>query len=355
MMSDFTQRVNFCYDGLDLSPEEYSAILQEIVSQKSIAMDSYSLGGCVEELEKKFAEILGKEQAIFMPTGTLANQIAIRVLIGNKSRVLTQKMSHLYSDAGDCVQQLNGVNLVPLGGNNATFPLGEVQEVVELVDSGRVDTGVGVISIETPVRRKYGEMFDVEEMQKIVVYAREKGIKLHLDGARIFIASVYTGIHPAEYASSFDTVYVSLYKYFNAPSGAILAGPSELIEDLFHVRRMYGGGLNQAWLFAAFALYFFERFSERFEIAVHTSEDVKTKIAQISCFHIENMPNGTNVFKLHVDSALDLTTLRQNLAAYNIFLPKPDSSFHGYLLKINESLNSMPLEKLTKCFQKAVR
>ena len=197
-------------------------------------------------------------------------------------------------------------------------------------------------------------MFDVEEMKKIAGYAREKGIKLHLDGARIFIASAYTGIHPSEYAAYFDTVYVSLYKYFNAPSGAILAGPASIIEKLFHVRRMYGGGLNQAWGFAAVALYFFEGFPERLRSAIHHSEIFKTAIIKSPFFEVENIPNGSNVFKLRVDNDLDVKKIQQNLRKHNIILPEPDTLFHGYLLKVNESLNYMSPDKLVNYFLNAV-
>ncbi len=123
---------------------------------------------------------------------------------------------------------------------------------------------VSVISIETPVRRKQGERFDPEELKKIVALARREGIRLHLDGARLFLQAAYTGESVAETARPFDTVYVSLYKYFNAASGAILAGPRELLRDLYHRRRMFGGGLAAAWPFAAVALNYLPGFQERF-------------------------------------------------------------------------------------------
>jgi len=137
--------------------------------------------------------------------------------------------------------------LIPLGPERATFTLAEVKAEVARAEEGRVSTPVGVISIESPVRRVLGEVFDFAEMQRIAAFARGSGIGLHLDGARLFLASAYTGIAPARYAALFDTVYVSLYKYFNAASGAVLAGPRQLLENLCHQRRMFGGGLRQSW------------------------------------------------------------------------------------------------------------
>src|SRR5207248_8506250 len=105
----------------------------------------------------------------------------------------------------------------------------------------RVSTPVGVISIESPVRRLAGDVFDFGEMQRIAAFARERRIGLHLDGARLFLAPPYTGIAPQTYAALFDTVYVSLYKYFNAAGGAVLAGSRDLLANLHHHRRMFAG------------------------------------------------------------------------------------------------------------------
>jgi len=123
---------------------------------------------------------------------------------------------------------------------------------------------VGAISIESPIRRLRGELFDYAEMQRISALAREKGIGLHLDGARLFMASAFSGISPAGYASLFDTVYISLWKCFNAMNGAVLAGPAKVIDGLFHVRRMFGGALWSAWPFAAVARHYAEGFLDRY-------------------------------------------------------------------------------------------
>ena len=93
----------------------------------------------------------------------------------------------------------------------------------------------------------WGETFDGAELERLVTFARREGIALHLDGARIFLQAAYSGRSVADLVRPFDTVYVSLYKYFNAPSGAILAGPRAQLDDLYHERRMFGAGLPAAW------------------------------------------------------------------------------------------------------------
>jgi threonine aldolase len=147
-----SQMIRFDTDGLGLTPQEYSSLLNAVATDKGITPDYYSLGGAVEEMEQKFASLLGKEGAVFMPTGTLANQIALRKLAGENKRVLVQTESHIYNDCGDCAESLSGLNLIPLAPGQATFGVDEVDRWVQRSSGGRVETNVGVISIETPVR-----------------------------------------------------------------------------------------------------------------------------------------------------------------------------------------------------------
>src|SRR5215467_10088389 len=264
--------VHFRSDGLALSPAEYADLLVRLVVDRGVAADEFSLEGVVAELEDRMAALLGKEMAVFLPSGTLANHLALRLLAERGRRVLVQRESHIYNDSGDCAQALSGLTLIPLAAERATFSLTEVEAETARAEDGRVSTPVGVISIESPVRRLQGEVFDFAEMQRIAAFARERRIGLHLDGARLFLASAYTGIAPETYAALFDTVYVSLYKYFNAAAGAVLAGPKHLLDNLYHQRRMFGGGLRQAWPYAAVALHYLDGFSGRFERAVAAAD-----------------------------------------------------------------------------------
>ena len=346
-------RVKLFGSGLSLTPAEYVDLLQKIIDDKGIEADSYSRGGVVEELETKMAEALGKERAIYFPTGTLANHIAVRELAGERTRVIVPHDSHLYNDSGDCAQQLSRLNLVPLVSDTATFTLEQVRQVVDRTSSGRVTTGVGAIMIESPVRRKLGEMFDYGEMKKVCAFARDNGIKTHLDGARLYMASGYTGIAPREYASHFDTVYVSTFKYFNGVSGAILAGSNEVIDGMYHTRRMFGGGLPGAWPFAAVALHYFERFEADYARAIQTATEFFSLLKQESSFDIEKIPNGSNIFKLIVRGT-DLETFRDNLRTKGVLLSRPRPALGGFLVAVNATLNRTDAGTLVEIFKKSV-
>ncbi len=341
-------RVRMSGDGLGLTPADHGRILSRLADEGRIARDSYSNGGVVAELEERFAALLGKERAVFMPTGTLANHLAVRALAGGRGRAILQAESHLYNDSGDCVQTLSGITIMPLAPGRATFTLEEVEEVIDRTASGRVSRPVSVISVETPVRRRFGERFDQAELDRITAFARERGIGLHMDGARLFLQSACTGVDVAEYARPFDTVYVSLYKYFNSASGAILAGPRALLDGMYHTRRMFGAGLPGAWPFAAVALHHVPGFVGRFRRAVETSEAFIERLTRHEAFAVERMPAPTNLFRLRV-SVGDVPGFRARLRDRGVDLGgvRPDGTI---LIGVNETWNRATAESLADRF-----
>jgi threonine aldolase len=341
--------VEFASDGVPLTAVEYATLLQQQCSQ-STALDDYSRGGAVEVLEQQFAVLTGKEAAVFMPSGTLANHLAVRTLAGPKRRVIVQELSHLYNDSGDCAQQLSGITLLPLAGGKATFTWDDVATLLERNATGRVTTPIGAISIESPVRRLRHAMFDFAAMQQISREARRLGIGLHLDGARLFVAAAYSGRDPAEYAALFDTVYVSLWKCFNSANGAILAGPRALLQDLYHVRRMFGGNMYHAWPDAVIASYYAKGYLERLRAAVAVSEQLWSKLQTDQRFRIERVANGTSALRLRLPN-LDLERFRSRLAAASIIIDPPSGD--GFWLRVNETTSRMSAATLVSAFRAA--
>ena len=314
------RRVLLTGDGVGLSTAEYAQLLTKLTTDDPKA-DVYLKGGAVEELEGRFAKLLGKERGLFFPTGTLANHVAVRLLAGERRHVLVQEESHLYRDEGDCAQALSGLNLVPLAAGRATIKATEIVEAVERAAAPPYPVPVGAISIESPVRRTRGQAFDFEELKKISAFAREKKIGLHLDGARMYLASAYTGIAPAAYAALFDTVYVSLYKYFNAPFGAILTGPAPLIEAAAVLRHQFGGGVLHAWQSASVALHYLDGFEERYQRAMRRGEELLGILEQ-KHIRVTRMAVGTNVFQLDFPST-PAEGFQKRLADRGIVIGRP--------------------------------
>jgi threonine aldolase len=248
-----------------------------------------------------------------------------------------QEKSHIYNDSGDCVQVLSQLDLVPLGRDQAAFGLDEAKAEVKRAELGRVRTGIGVISIESPVRRKLGEVFPFESMREISSWARDHDIGLHMDGARLFIASAYSGIPVTEYASLFDTVYVSLWKCFSAPFGAILAGPAELLEEVFHLRRMMGGGLPYAWIPAAISHHYLNGFEARFQPGREAFEALLGELESSERFQVQRIANGTNNCRLRWEGPPEPEDLWSRLQASGVLLRKPSEYFRGFFLTANET------------------
>lgn len=333
------QRVSLTGDGVNLAPKEYLSLLSKLEPSPDI----YLKGGVVEELEKRFAKALGKEKALFFPTGTLANHVAVRLLAGERKHVLVQEESHLYRDEGDCAQALSGLNLVPMAAGRATIKASEVMDAVEKAGSPPYPVPVGAISIESPVRRMTGRSFDFEEMKKISAYAREKKIGMHLDGARMYLASAYTGVSPAKYAELFDTVYVSMYKYFNAPFGAMLTGPAALIDAATILRHQFGGGMLHAWESAAIALHFSDGFEERYQRAVGRGEQLLTLLERKNV-KVHRLDAGTNIFQVEFPRAPG-ADFQKRLAERGIMISRPPERGPMNLM-VNETILRRPAEEI---------
>lgn len=344
--------VIFLGDGVRLTPAEYGGVLASLTEA---ARDTYCQGGAVEALENRMAQLLGKESAMFFPTGTMANHLALRALAGDRRRVLVQRESHTYNDEGDGAAMLSGLNLVPLGSGRATYTLEEVEGEIrhfEMNHGYRV-VPVGALEIESPVRRRMGEVFDFNEMKKITEFAKRNQIGTHLDGARLLLAPAYTGIAPAQYAALFDTVYVSLYKYLGAGSGAILAGPRSLLASIAPVRHQMGGLVYGAWMSAAVALHSLEGFDDRFRRVAAASEEFLRLIGRDERVRVERIPSGTNIARAHLATD-DLLAVSKRLEASRIVVRQTEKGSRTLLLQFNESMLQRPAAELARDFVQAL-
>ena len=346
--------VSFGGDGEPKSPRSMLETLIEFEEEFGFEADSYSLGGNVQQVEEKFAEMLGKEAAVFMPTGTLANHLAVRMLCGDKPRAIVQEQSHLYQDSGDCVSRLSNINLLPLAKNRPHFTVEELRQAVEGSEQGRVLTPVGALMIESPVRRQEGKVVPFDEMQAITDYCREQRIGTHLDGARLYMMSGATGISAKTYASMFDTVYVSLYKYFGAPFGSVLAGTAQFCDGLYHDRRMFGGGLASANFSAALALKGAEGFEERFNAAIKRGTTLFDKLNTLAGIHIGRIENGSNIFPMDLSRDLDLDKFVKILQEQSISVSLDDPDSRRGTLRVNTTILRQDVDTLFAAFCSAL-
>lgn len=350
------RHVYFTGDGVPLKPREWASVLQQVTEENEISLDSYSVGGPIDELEAQFAQKLGKEAAIFFGSGTLANQIAVRHVAAPDTKAIVPRESHYYADSVNCGPILSQLELIPMGAGRATFTVDEVKDEVEWNAGLRGNKPVGAIMIESPVRRRTGEIFDFGEMKKICAYAREKGIRTHLDGARLFLAVDYSGVSVREYADQFDTLYISLHKYFNGGCGAIVAGPKKYIEPMVDTRRMFGGALPKAWMYGAVVLHYMDGFEERYRSAVANTEKLWKKLDQHPRFRVERIPHGSNIVALHVkaDPKQLGAFLKTRGATISTGGKQSSDGWTRLLLRVNETANRRTADELAGLFTQAV-
>lgn len=329
--------VNFYDDGLSLTSREYAVLLERMTSTGAgIAADNYSNGGLIAELESRFAQKLGKQAAMFVPTGTLANHLALRKLAGADRRVLVQAESHFYNDSGDCGDILSGLNLVPLAEGRSTITVEEAGAWVDRSAGGRVPIKVGVISIESPVRRRDHEMADYDELVRLSRYARGAGIRLHLDGARLFNLPYHSGRSLQEHTSLFDTVFVSLWKHFNGASGAILAGDKDFIDGLYHTRRMFGGSLPQAWPAVAVAAQYLDSYEADYARAWQATDRVIALLGHDRRFKLRKLPAGTSRYFMAVTG--DAPAFRDRARTRGLLLSRPHPQTGEFAMQVNPSV-----------------
>ena len=353
-LSDADTSVIFRGDGEPKTPENMLRQLAEFHAEVGLEADNYSLGGTVAKLEQRFAEMLGKEAAIFMPTGTLANHLAIRKHCGINPRAIVQEQSHIYNDTGDGLTQLSGISLVPLAMGRPYFTLAELKEAIAKSTSGRVANVIGTVVIESPVRRHKGQVVPYDEMKSIVDFCRERSIPTHLDGARLYMMSAATGIKPGQYAALFDTVYVSLFKYLGAPVGAILAGTSEFISDLFHHRRMFGGALASAYMGAALALKGIEGFEERFAAAMDQATSLFTRLNTLSGIKVGRFENGSNIFPVELNPSIEVDAFISALRRHSVFVYPDEAEPRRIYLTVNTTILRQNKDDLSEAFEDAL-
>lgn len=349
-----SRTIRFYGDGENYEPLEYLTELHKAHAAHPIVKDVYGSGGVVKELEQKFIQITGKEAAIFMPSGTMANQLAIAVLSGDKSKVFVQDTSHVYRDEADAAQTIHNKRLMPLAKGETYFTVGQLHEAIEaLPQEEYFQTGIGAVSIENPVRRTGGKTVPIDEIRKISAFCKSKGIPLHLDGARLYMASAWTGVPIKEYASYFNTVYISLYKYLGADAGAILCGDKAVINKMSHVMKVHGGIMYSNWTNAAMALYKLEGFEERLKEAKKRGEAIFKVLNSMKEIQITQIPGGTNIYSLQFGDGIDGPKLKAALLKnYNIDLPL--SNRNKEMIKVNETLTYQSADAVINAFKNSI-
>jgi len=216
----------------------------------------------VNELERQAAELLGQEESVFVPTATMANEIALRTLGELGDEVLAEENSHIFiSELGGPAVHA-GLMTRPLRCAAGRFTPEQIRETVRVTDGTHVPP-TKIVSVENTHNASGGRVWPLEEIEAVAATARELGLRLHLDGARVMNASVASGVPSATIGGQFDTVTLCLSKGLGCPLGALVAGSAELMATARRFKHLFGGAMRQAGIVAAAGVYALEHNIER--------------------------------------------------------------------------------------------
>ena len=243
--------------------------MRKVMAEAEVGDDVYGEDPTMNALQEKVAKLLGKESAIFVPTGTMANQLAIKAHTQPGDEVIIEATSHAYSFEGGGGAALSGVQCYTLRGERGILDASQIESAIRPSDHHYAITRL--ISIENTHNRGGGSIYPIEKMRDIYQLTKSKGLMVHLDGARLWNASVAKGIRLHQYAQYADSVSVCLSKGLGAPVGSLVTGSKTFIDRVHRFRKMFGGGMRQAGILAAAGIHaidhHFERLAEDHENA----------------------------------------------------------------------------------------
>jgi len=255
-----------------------SAAMRKAMLEAEVGDDVFAEDPTVNRLQKTVAEILGKEAALYVPSGTMSNQVCIKTHTRPGDEIIAERGAHVFNYETGGPALLSGVQVHTVEGVYGRMRMESIRRAVRPALYYMPKTRL--ICLENTHNRAGGTIYPLKEMREVSAFARGAGIALHLDGARLWNACAATGASPAEYAACVDSVSVCFSKGLGAPVGSALAGTKEFVEEARHFRKVFGGGMRQAGILAAACLFALEhnreRLAEDHEKARYLAEQLTT-------------------------------------------------------------------------------
>ncbi|MDA0737973.1 MAG: low-specificity L-threonine aldolase [Nitrospirae bacterium] len=275
-----------------------SQAMREAMARAEVGDDVYGEDPTVNRLQTTAAQLLGKEAALFVPTGVMANQLSIRLHTRPGDEVIVESSSHLIRYEGGSASALSQVQLSCVSGDRGLLSLKPVQAALRPKDVHNPPTTL--LCLEQTHNVGGGTVYPLETIKGLTSWARENGLALHLDGARLFNAVVASGISAAEYASHFDTVCFCLSKGLGAPVGSMIVSTQDNIDKLRRLRKMFGGGMRQAGILAAAGLYALEHNISRLKEDHDNAKNLALHLQQIPTVFVDPDRVDTNIVVFEV-------------------------------------------------------
>ncbi|NDI36026.1 threonine aldolase family protein [Chengkuizengella sediminis] len=327
-------------------------ILKEAITELDGLQESdmYGQGKIIEDFQAKMADYLGKESAVFFPSGTMAQQIALRIWCDKKvlKKVAYHPLSHLEIHEEDGLKKLHHIESVLLA---------DKTRLIELEDVLNIEEDVACILLELPQREIGGQLPDFKTLEDISGYCRDKGIKLHLDGARLFEILPYYKKSAVEICNLFDSVYISFYKGIGGIAGAILAGDPSFIEVSKVWKRRHGGDLISLYPYIVSSEYYLDqrlpKMNQYYEYAIEVAE-LFNQCRSVSTLPIQPVSNMFHVYfnisKDKLEPILTAIYKKTGIGLTSYVVEKSEQSCYCEI-NIGDQVTKIPKGKLTKGFQ----
>lgn len=293
------------------SPEMLDAMMHADVGD-----DVYKEDPTTNKLERILAEMFGMDSALFFPTGTMANQAAIKIHTQPGQELIADKWAHVYNYEGGGVAFNSGVSCKLLDGDRGMITASQVEENISPPDFYHSPL-TSLVCLENTTNKGGGACYDFEEIKRIKQVCDKYKLGLHLDGARLFNALQVKEDSPKEYGNVFDTISICLSKGLGAPIGSVLLGKDELMQKAMRIRKVFGGGMRQVGYLAAAGLYALENNVDRLAEDHRRAREIIEVLLKLS-FVKKVEPTETNIVIFYLSPGISEEQFLKTLSEKNI-------------------------------------
>ena len=286
------------------------------MSSAPVGDDVFGEDPTVNALEKMAANMFGMEAALFCPSGTMTNQLAIKCHTNAGDEVICDELSHIYQYEGGGIAFNSGASVRLLKGDRGRITASQVAASINPDDIHKPPSTL--VSLENTVNRAGGSIYQLADIKQIKEVCSSKNLSLHLDGARLFNALVETNNSPKAYGETFDSISICLSKGLGAPIGSLLLGGTSFIKKAKRFRKVFGGGMRQAGFIAAAGIYALENNIERLAQDHVHAKQIASALSTLD-FVGDILPVATNIVIFEVKGRYTAAELIKALQPFNIF------------------------------------
>ena len=288
----------------------------EAMMRAEVGDDVYKEDPSINSLEEKLAKMFNMDAALFFPSGTMANQAAIKILTNPGEQLICDQWAHVFNFEGGGASFNSGVSCNLIQGARGMITAKEVEENINPPDFYHSPLTT-LVCLENTTNKGGGACYDLQEIKRIREVCDKHGLGLHLDGARLFNALVAKSEQPEQYGALFDTISICLSKGLGAPMGSVLLGKHRYMKHALRVRKILGGGMRQVGFAAAAGTYALEHHVDRLKFDHQRAQEIGSRLEKMEGVRAVE-PVQTNIVICYLHDSFSETTIIDKLAAQNI-------------------------------------